>query len=272
MPDPLALSELFPAPEGLTLAGREVVVRPLRLRDLLELERSLATLAPSSWELLATDDGSPPPRRKCREALKAARDWPPRMGSGTARDLLLTVGGSAAFLMACAAAPLSADDAIALALDMTAADWSAVGRVAWGVRPAEAIRRMVEGTEDADEDGEPAEPADWCAVIDRIARERHLGYEAILDLPLVQVGHMLRAGEPPADGTARDGPMDHLRRMADGAKWYDPDEELPDYLVRARDDLAYAEAHGLDALAALAAARGRMNGVCPPPTPADETT
>jgi hypothetical protein len=55
--------------------------------------------------------------------------------------------------------------------------------------------------------------------------------------------------------------------MASGAAWYDPDEELPDYLIRARDDLAYAEQHGLDALAALAAARRRMNGAAPTPTP-----
>jgi hypothetical protein len=267
MPEPLALSELFPAPEELSLAGRKVTARPFRLRDLLNLERQLAALAPSPVELLATAPGEPPPRRACREALKAARDWPPRMGSDAARELLLTVGGSAAFLMACAAEPLSADDAIALALDMTAADWSAVGRVAWGIRPAEAIRRLVEGSRDAEgDDGEASDPVDWCAVIETLSHKRNMSYEAVLDLPLVQVGHMLRAGEPPADGTPRDGPMDHLRRMADGAKWYDPDEELPDYLVRAKDDLAYAEEHGLDALASLAAARQRMNGTIPQPS------
>jgi hypothetical protein len=153
MPDPLALSELFPAPEALTLA--------------------------------------------CREAMRAARDWPPRLGSEAARELLVTVGGSAAFLMACAAVPLPADDAVALALDMTAADWSAVGRVAWGVRPAEAIRRAVEGAAAAGGDGEPAEPADWCAVVETLSRKRGMAYEAVLDLPLVQVAHMLREGRPP---------------------------------------------------------------------------
>lgn len=263
MPEPYALSELFPSPEGLTLAGRAVAVRPFRLRDLLELERQLASLAPSPWEMMATPDGTPPPKRRCREAMKAARDWPPRMGSDAARELLVTVGGSAAFLMACADG-LSADEAIDLAAAMTAADWAAVGRVAWGIRPAEAIRRMVEGTPEGEGDA-PPEPVEWAAIVETLARKRNLGYEAVLDLPLVQVGHMLREGEPPAGDPPPAGPMEHLRRMAAGAQWYDPDEELPPYLIRAREDIAYAEEHGLDALGVLASARRRMNGVISQP-------
>jgi len=235
---PFCLSELLPEPVALDLAGQEYRVGPLRLRDLAALERWLALAAPDPLRDLPPREADPAPatrRRRLAAARDAAASWPPRLGTPAAAELLETGRGAVAYLWILLSRhqDLTVARARDLAGRLTAAEWAALDRIAWGEPPLEAILREVDPEAFG---GDPeAAPRDWGETIDRLARERGWTYAEVGELTLAQLACAERHGRPRQPGGAIASAEDlaehlerHRRRWGDAADGPPPaDESAP---------------------------------------------
>lgn len=192
---PTSLATLYPQPRSLRLAGLDLVVAELRVKDVAELEAWLAEASDPLRNLPhASDDPDPDSRpQRLDTAEQAALVWPPAVGSPEADALLATLRGRVAYLQVILSREnpdLVRDDYLTLARGMTSGEWASLDRVAWGVHPLKTIRQ-----EKYQADGRHP-LADWGELLDVLSRERGWTFDEISNLTMGQLAVAARHGKP----------------------------------------------------------------------------
>jgi hypothetical protein len=182
----LDLTHLFPQPIEVDFAGRRVLARPLRLRQLAALQAWLnAALpdpsGPAASAIAAGGQDDEARRRLLVGAYAEAEAWPVRVGS-PAGDFALDRWGRAAFLTIALAEHnpgLAGDDFGRLARSAEPGDWPALMRAAFGpFDPGQAIARMIDPEAfTADDDRADREPPDWCALVVQVMHDAGWTFE-----------------------------------------------------------------------------------------------
>lgn len=124
--------------------------------------------------------------------FRAAETWPPRLGSRAFDAALATGEGTAAYLYVALRRlnkRLDLPTVVEIAGGMSAEEWDALDRVAWGVQAWEAPER-------ADREAGDRPGIDWGKSIDRIAVRYKMSYREIGNLYLSQYLNIVAEGEP----------------------------------------------------------------------------
>lgn len=201
MPAPYPLADLIGEPRPIELAGRTLMIAPLRVRDLAALgafamgHRDGPDAIDAARSLPA--DATPADRAAAfRAAQDAAERHPPDVGS----DGFAAAFGSAEGAVWIAYVALrrhndgfglaEATDLVAAMASDDPAGFGRLNRRAFGTHRARDFVSLV----DPDPDDGP--PTDWPRLIDRLAVARGWSYEAIFDLTLPAFWSAQREGKP----------------------------------------------------------------------------
>lgn len=181
------LTRVLPAPVVIRLGGRLVAVGELRLIDLAELQQWLTDQVPHPLDALPPAGLDPDPesrRSRVLAAWEAAKDYPPRFGSASARPLLASAAGLVRVLGLCLRRgdPAATEaDALDLATAMDALDWARLHRVAYGGESWQELLRELDPPAD-----DPAPPPNWVEAILDVVEHRHWTFEQVGHLTLSQ--------------------------------------------------------------------------------------
>lgn len=197
--DAVPLDWLLPRVRFVPLGGMSRPVAELRLRDLADLQGWLADQAPHPLRDVPPERLDPEPetrRARLQAAWKAARDWPPRLGSEDAAALLESPAGRVAFVAVCLRRcdpSVTAEDAATVAAAMDAAEWANLRRVAWGLQPWRELQGELDPTS---LDAPDAGPPDWTEAFHEIAGRTGWTFDEIGALTLGQY-RAIRSGSGP---------------------------------------------------------------------------
>jgi hypothetical protein len=193
------LTLCLPCVQFLTLAGTVRPVQELRLRDLADIQGWLADQVPHPLAGLPPAWADPDPdtrRARLWAAWRAARDWPPRLGTAAAADVLATPEGLVLFTLVCLRRcddQVDATSAASIAAGMAPEEWASLRRVAWGRQPWEELRDELDPDATADSDGPPP---DWCEAFHEVAERTGWTFEQIGELTVSQY-RVIRSGTAP---------------------------------------------------------------------------
>lgn len=169
------LDLIFPRPVLVTLAGEPYKVSELTLGDLATLQSWLRQAAGDPLRDLPPAPLDPEPatrRNRLLDAWRRAKAWPPLVGSDDDVIWLDSPEGRAVFLVLCLGKhdpTMDAEKASGLAAALTAAEWAAVRRVAWGYPPWRELAAELDPEWLAEQRQGSAE-ADWGESVARVMR------------------------------------------------------------------------------------------------------
>lgn len=178
MSRPVPLDLLFPRPVLVTLAGEPFAASELTLGDLALLQSWLRQAAPHPLRDLPPPWADPEPgtrRARLVDAWHAAKAWPPAVGDGDDAAYLGSPEGRAVFLVLVLGKhdeSFTAERAAGLVGRMSAADWAALRRVAWGVPPWRELAGELDDVW-AEHQARRSEPADWGELVVEAVRDGH---------------------------------------------------------------------------------------------------
>jgi hypothetical protein len=135
----MGFARAISVPRPIVLGGRTYLARELRVQDFAALEALAAALA---GDPLAKLD--PADHAALRAAHTAAEDWPPSWGSEACQRAVFGTAAGRALLLTLVLRDSGPgpDDGAGLA-GLTAVEWDALERVAFGVDPRRTLDRLV---------------------------------------------------------------------------------------------------------------------------------
>jgi hypothetical protein len=194
-----SLSLCLPRVEIVALAGVARPVMELRLCDLADLQGWLADQVPHPLAGVPPAWADPDPATRpdrLKAAWRRAREWPPKLGTPQAGEVLGTPAGLVAFVLVCLRRcdpSVTATDAAEVAAKMGPAEWATLRRIAWGRQPWEELREELDPS--AAED--PGPPPDWAEGFQDLAATTGWTFEQIGELTVTQY-RIARSGTAPA--------------------------------------------------------------------------
>jgi hypothetical protein len=183
----LDLTRVIPVAVPVALAGRTVLVWPLRLADLALLQgwiRQIAAPSPLSAvraALLSADAAGR--ARLLRRAYDRAESWPVRYGSAEGGALFNSEAGLLYFLAVALArsTPIEACDPEELVAALDPVEWSELLAAAWGTEPLDELERLL------DPDAlTPGEDLNWGEAFAETARDTGWTFAQIGELTVSQ--------------------------------------------------------------------------------------
>lgn len=194
------ITACLPRVELLSLAGTVRPVMELRLRDLADLQGWLSDHVPHPLRDVPPAWADPHPetrRERLQAAWQQAREWPPKLGTPQAGEILATPAGLVAFVLVCLQrcdATVTATEAASIAAGMSGAEWAALRRVAWGRQPWEELREELDPDAQAEDSGPPP---DWAEGFHDLANRTGWTFGVIGELTVTQY-RVVRSGTAPA--------------------------------------------------------------------------
>jgi len=196
-----ALSELFPDPEPVELAGRMFLVGQLRMRDLAEVERLLSQLVPHPLAEYPPADADPDPAtrpKRLMDAYRRSTAWPLVYGSDEAQAVMATGPGMAAYLYVVLSRhnKVTVGEVARLLPAIAPAEWAALDRAAWEASVREELFREL--NPELLEGPSQGRGRDWGEVAYEVAAARHLTLAQVGEMTVAEFAWERRAGKPRA--------------------------------------------------------------------------
>lgn len=233
-----SLSDLFPPPREIRIAGRSFRVGELTLGELAEADAPRAAVRPDPLagvrDLLHADEIPPSERHRFDRALALADgedEDEGEGGGGTAEDLDAEVKALLRAALRRHHPDVAGDEAAIEAMygAMTRAEYRALAEAAHRPDPMDVLCRALDrfcgtGAEPGEEDGGAGGGGtDWFELVDRVARSHGMSYATIREMTVTQFANALTCGKPVEGRQSRAG-EDAAATFAKWQRWLAGDD------------------------------------------------
>ena len=191
---------MIPQPVPLDFGGHRLLIRPLRLRQLAQLQAWLAASWPCPLDVasdeIARAEGDAR-RRLLVATFEACESWPILLGSALG-DRLLDSDGGRVFVLTVATAEfngwLAPADLPAIAAAATDAEWGRLLRACYGSGPMGVVARLIDPLAFSRTAND--EPTDWNLIIAEACGSHDWTPAEVAEMTPGQLGWINRKGKP----------------------------------------------------------------------------
>jgi hypothetical protein len=205
---------VLPQPEPVPVGDAVLFAQSLRLVDLARLQSWLKARVPCPLDAArraigAAPEGSEARRRLLRDTYRACQNWPARLGSADAYDLLGTDAGMRFWLTVVLGPENPGLDLDAACSGLTVGQFHHLSRVAYGAAPLDELSRLI--TPDSFPDTGDGKPTNWGKVFAELIEQTGWSFAECGELRLTQLAALRSRGE---SGTGRVEPPPGMGRFA----------------------------------------------------------